>query len=51
MIFVVVEELIPGSRCNYANVDLVTMATIAGFALMMVLALRWVDGDWKSVTR
>lgn len=37
MIFVVVEELIPESQQNEKNIDLVTMATMAGFAVMMVL--------------
>jgi ZIP family zinc transporter len=37
MIFVVVEELIPESQRNEANIDLVTMATMAGFAVMMLL--------------
>ena len=37
MIFVVVEELIPESQRNPANIDLVTMATLAGFATMMIL--------------
>jgi len=37
MIFVVVEELIPESQRNEANIDLVTMATMAGFAIMMIL--------------
>jgi len=37
MIFVVVEELIPESQRNEANIDLVTMATMVGFALMMLL--------------
>lgn len=37
MIFVVVEELIPESQRNQKNIDLVTMATMAGFAVMMVL--------------
>jgi ZIP family zinc transporter len=37
MIFVVVEELIPESQRNGANIDLVTMATMAGFAVMMIL--------------
>jgi len=37
MIFVVVEELIPESQQNEANIDLVTMATMAGFTVMMVL--------------
>jgi len=37
MIFVVVEELIPESQRNEKNVDLVTMATMVGFAVMMVL--------------
>ena len=37
MIFVVVEELIPESQRNPANIDLVTMTTLAGFATMMIL--------------
>lgn len=37
MIFVVVEELIPESQSNYENIDIVTMATMAGFTIMMVL--------------
>lgn len=37
MIFVVVEELIPESQRREANIDVVTMATMAGFAVMMVL--------------
>lgn len=37
MIFVVVEELIPESQRNYANIDLVTMATMGGFSVMMML--------------
>ncbi len=37
MIFVVVEELIPESQRSEANIDLVTMATMAGFAIMMIL--------------
>ncbi len=37
MIFVVVEELIPESQRRQANIDLVTMATMVGFSLMMVL--------------
>jgi ZIP family zinc transporter len=37
MIFVVVEELIPVSQRNEKNIDLVTMATMAGFAVMMIL--------------
>lgn len=37
MIFVVVEELIPESQQNQANIDLVTMATMGGFSVMMVL--------------
>lgn len=37
MIFVVVEELIPESQSNYENIDLVTMATMAGFSVMMIL--------------
>jgi ZIP family zinc transporter len=37
MIFVVVEELIPESQRQEANIDLVTMATMAGFSVMMIL--------------
>jgi len=37
MIFVVVEELIPESQRNEANIDQVTMATMVGFAVMMLL--------------
>ncbi len=37
MIFVVVEELIPESQQNESNIDLVTMVTMAGFAVMMML--------------
>lgn len=37
MIFVVVEELIPESYRNHDHIDLVTMATIAGFTVMMLL--------------
>jgi len=37
MIFVVIEELIPESQRNPANIDLVTMATLAGFTTMMIL--------------
>ena len=37
MIFVVVEELIPESQRKYENIDLVTMATMIGFAVMMIL--------------
>jgi len=37
MIFVVVEELIPESQRIQANIDLVTMTTMAGFAVMMIL--------------
>jgi ZIP family zinc transporter len=37
MIFVVVEELIPESQRNEKNIDIVTMATMAGFAVMMIL--------------
>jgi ZIP family zinc transporter len=37
MIFVVVEELIPESQRVPANIDLATMATMVGFAVMMVL--------------
>jgi ZIP family zinc transporter len=32
-----VEELIPESQRNDANIDFVTMATMTGFAVMMVL--------------
>jgi zinc transporter, ZIP family len=37
MIFVVVEELIPESQRIEANIDVVTMATMSGFAVMMLL--------------
>ncbi len=37
MIFVVVEELIPESQRNHKTIDLVTMATMAGFSVMMIL--------------
>lgn len=37
MIFVVVEELIPESQREYRNIDMVTMATMAGFSVMMIL--------------
>lgn len=37
MIFVVVEELIPESQRINANIDLVTMTTMAGFSVMMIL--------------
>ena len=37
MIFVVVEELIPESQRNEANIDIVTMSTMAGFSVMMIL--------------
>ncbi len=37
MIFVVVEELIPESQHEHANIDLVTMATMVGFSVMMIL--------------
>lgn len=37
MIFVVVEELIPESQQNPKHIDIVTMATMVGFAVMMVL--------------
>src|SRR5210317_2493277 len=37
MIFVVVEELIPESQRKTENIDLVTMATMAGFTVMMIL--------------
>ncbi len=37
MIFVVVEELIPESQRKEANIDMVTMATLVGFAVMMML--------------
>ena len=42
MIFVVVEELIPESQRNEKHIDLVTMSTMMGFTLMMLLdvALR-----------
>jgi len=37
MIFVVVEELIPESQHRQENIDVVTMATMAGFSIMMIL--------------
>lgn len=37
MIFVVVEELVPESQRNEANMDIVTMATMIGFTVMMIL--------------
>ena len=37
MIFVVVEELIPEAQRNHANIDLVTMSTMGGFSIMMIL--------------
>ncbi|MCK4564163.1 MAG: ZIP family metal transporter [Verrucomicrobia bacterium] len=37
MIFVVVEELIPESQRDDKNIDVVTMATMAGFSVMMIL--------------
>ncbi|MCF6248626.1 MAG: ZIP family metal transporter [Desulfobacula sp.] len=37
MIFVVVEELIPESQRKLENIDTVTMATMIGFSVMMVL--------------
>lgn len=37
MIYVVVEELIPESQRDESHVDLVTMATMVGFAVMMIL--------------
>ena len=37
MIFVVVEELIPESQRTEANIDLVTMTTMVGFSVMMIL--------------
>jgi ZIP family zinc transporter len=37
MIFVVVEELIPESQRNDANIDMVTMSTMVGFSVMMIL--------------
>jgi ZIP family zinc transporter len=37
MIFVVVEELIPESQKKQENIDTVTMATMVGFSVMMIL--------------
>ncbi len=37
MIFVVVEELIPESQSNQKHIDMVTMTTMGGFAVMMML--------------
>ncbi|WP_300669842.1 ZIP family metal transporter [Desulfoluna sp.] len=37
MIFVVVEELIPESQAEHKHIDMVTMTTMVGFSVMMVL--------------
>ena len=37
MIFVVVEELIPESQRNETHIDIVTMTTMGGFSVMMLL--------------
>lgn len=37
MIFVVVEELIPEAQKKQSHIDLVTMATMTGFSVMMIL--------------
>ncbi|NCC50630.1 MAG: ZIP family metal transporter [Spartobacteria bacterium] len=37
MIFVVVEELIPESQQEQSNIDIVTMTTLIGFSVMMIL--------------
>ena len=37
MMFVVVEELIPESQKNEKHIDLVTLATMTGFSVMMIL--------------
>ncbi len=37
MIFVVVEELIPESQTNQKHIDIVTMTTMVGFSVMMML--------------
>jgi ZIP family zinc transporter len=37
MMFVVVEELIPEAQSDKKNVDIATMATLIGFAIMMIL--------------
>ncbi len=37
MIFLVVEELIPESQRQHENIDTVTMATMLGFTVMMIL--------------
>jgi len=37
MIFVVVEELIPESQRNENNIDMVTISTMLGFSVMMIL--------------
>jgi ZIP family zinc transporter len=37
MIFVVVEELIPESQKKEANIDIVTIVTMVGFSVMMIL--------------
>ena len=36
-LFVVVEELIPESQREYQNIDIVTMTTMGGFSVMMIL--------------
>jgi ZIP family zinc transporter len=36
-VLIVVEELIPESQRNAANIDLVTVATMAGFSVIMIL--------------
>ena len=37
MIFVVVKELIPESQWKEANIDMVTMAIMVGFTVMMII--------------
>lgn len=37
MIFVVIEEMLPEAQQRQKNIDLVTMAAMTGFALMMIL--------------
>lgn len=37
MMFVVIEELQPESQRNEENIDLVTLCTMSGFAVMMIL--------------
>ena len=53
MIFVVVEELIPESQRNPVNIDLVTMTTLVGFTVMMILdvALGYTNSAFQAHTK